>query len=54
MNALYMVASAIAAMAIHAMGGGVVGVFVMVAFGNAWIAGLALRRLAPAVKTGAP
>lgn len=44
MNALYMVASALVAMAIHACGGGVAGIFTMVAFGNAWMAGLALRK----------
>lgn len=44
LNALYMVASALVAMVIHAAGGGVGGIFIMVAFGNAWMAGLALRR----------
>lgn len=44
LNALYMVASALVAMAMHAAGAGVGGIFIMVAFGNAWMAGLALRR----------
>lgn len=50
MNALYMVASALAALAVHALGGGVAGIFIMVAFGNAWMAGLALRRSPLAAK----
>ncbi len=50
LNALYMVASALVAMAVYTLGGGVAVIFVLVAFGNAVMAGLALRRPARAVK----